>query len=156
MACVHTHTHICYTITNTHTGHDMSRRWPTLVTWLHLHGMWVFTAPLFLRHLWGLHLCLQVRETSTIIWECVYPLHAWCAAECVFLPGAVFTVDIASERHLVVLKVVLSLLCDADLFEHGIWHIIIHLGCKRTRENSVVSMQIDTEKICMRDARLKH
>lgn len=51
----------------------------------------------------------------------VWALHGYGAdKEGLFLPGAVFTVDVASERQLVGFKVVLSLLCDADLFKHGI------------------------------------
>ncbi len=62
---------------------------------------------------------LQVREsvwTSTILCERVYTAEK----EWIFSPGAVSTVNFGIGRQVVAVKVVLSLLCDADLFTHGI------------------------------------
>lgn len=53
----------------------------------------------------------------------------------IILPGAVFTVDCAFERHVLGLKEVLSLLVDADLFTHGVCQFIIHFGCERTHKH---------------------
>lgn len=57
-----------------------------------------------------------------------------------FSPGAVLTVDVAPEGQLVVLKVVLGLLRDADLLPHGVRHLVLHLSCttreKRAREQT--------------------
>lgn len=127
-----TYTHICYTITNTHT------RRPWLAkTVVHTSDL---TSPAWHVGFYGLSLCpsgdficvlwMQTNHcrsgTPQLSYASVYAVH-----ECVFLPSAVSTVDIASERQLVGLKVVLSLLCDADLFFRGFrWHVIIHLGCK--------------------------
>lgn len=50
----------------------------------------------------------------------------------VFLPGAVQTVDFASERHPVVGEEVLCLLGDAGLFVLAVRHLVLHLGCGMT------------------------
>lgn len=59
-----------------------------------------------------------------------------------FVPGAVFTVDVASVRHLTGLEVVLSLLGDADLLQHGVRYFVIHLGCRRSHTNRQLKRSI--------------
>lgn len=62
---------------------------------------------------------LQVREsvwTATTLCERAYTAEK----EWIFLPGAVSTVNFGIGRQVVTVKVVLSLLRDADVFKHVI------------------------------------
>lgn len=78
------------------------------------------------------HITIGLERCSHLSYNLKFGLTCACIkAGLKPLPWAVSTVDCAAERQVVVHEVDLSLLRDADLFEHGIWHFIIHFSCTR-------------------------
>lgn len=95
----------------------------------------------------------RCEHITTGLGRCNLRMHLY-APGLKLLPGAVSTVDRAAERQVVVHVVDLSLLCDADLFKHGIWHFIIHFSCTRKHnykslKRSDVKTKRNTLKGCL-------